>query len=214
MKRSYKLLAVTFAGSPPRCCTVAAQGHVWQSGCSFLFRALPTNPRYFRVEPRGFEPLTSAVQKRHNTLLERSVTHRIPAKCRISASVFFPAFHEFHSGCCAVAARVDDDHLVASALVSSGASQHGLRCLSSDRAYFTGRTYKTAHIYPFLQHAVAKLHGGDQTRCVAGFRATNCSQSRMWTPEHSTFAYSSSERGAGGAARMLGTTLDAALPGL
>jgi hypothetical protein len=57
-----------------------------------------------RVEPRGFEPLTSAVQRRLDTLLERSVTCRIPANCRISALALFPAFQEIHSGCCTVAA--------------------------------------------------------------------------------------------------------------
>src|SRR5215203_3882096 len=60
------------------------------------------------VEPRGFEPLTSAVQRRHHTLLERSVTCRIPAKRRISASVLFPSFQEIHSGCCTVAAQTQD----------------------------------------------------------------------------------------------------------
>jgi hypothetical protein len=54
--------------------------------------------RVSRLEPRGFEPLTSAVQKRHNTLLERSVTCRIPANSRISASALFPVFQEIHSG--------------------------------------------------------------------------------------------------------------------
>src|SRR5215216_3630591 len=54
--------------------------------------------RVSRLEPRGFEPLTSAVQKRHNTLLERSVACRIPANSRISASALFLVFQEIHSG--------------------------------------------------------------------------------------------------------------------
>ena len=58
------------------------------------------------MEPRGFEPLTLAVQKRHNTLLERSITCRIPANCRISALALFPVFQEIHSGCTQVAARL------------------------------------------------------------------------------------------------------------
>jgi hypothetical protein len=37
----------------------------------------------FEVEPRGFEPLTSAVQRRRNTFPELSVACKIAANTRI-----------------------------------------------------------------------------------------------------------------------------------
>jgi hypothetical protein len=58
-----------------------------------------------RVEPRGFEPLTSAVQKRHDALLELSTDSKIPAKSIISAIVYFLSFQIIYSGCCTVAAQ-------------------------------------------------------------------------------------------------------------
>jgi hypothetical protein len=63
------------------------------------------------VEPRGFEPLTSAVQRRHHTLLELSVGFKTPANHRISTSAHFPAFQEIHSGCCTVAAHTPETSL-------------------------------------------------------------------------------------------------------
>jgi hypothetical protein len=40
---------------------------------------LPANKRFFVVEPRGFELLTSAVQRRYDTLPEISDACKIPA---------------------------------------------------------------------------------------------------------------------------------------
>ena len=59
----------------------------------------------FSGEPRGFEPLTSAVQRRQHTLLEPSrVCKHFANKC-ISALTLFLVFQEFSSGCCTVAAH-------------------------------------------------------------------------------------------------------------
>jgi hypothetical protein len=61
----------------------------------------------FRCEAEGIRtPYPSAVQRRHDTLLERSVICGTPANCRISALALFPAFQEIHSGCCTVAAHI------------------------------------------------------------------------------------------------------------
>jgi hypothetical protein len=58
------------------------------------------------VEPRGFEPLTSAVQRRHHTLLKCSEVCNIAAKALISRITPFPSFQIIYSGCCTVAAQV------------------------------------------------------------------------------------------------------------
>ena len=58
-----------------------------------------------RVEPRGFEPLTSAVQRRQVTLPEVSGACKIAANCRICPSARFSRFQEIYSGCCTVAAQ-------------------------------------------------------------------------------------------------------------
>jgi hypothetical protein len=57
------------------------------------------------VEPRGFEPLTSAVQRRQDRLLDLSGVCKIVANKRISAPSLFLVFQEIYSGCCTVAAR-------------------------------------------------------------------------------------------------------------
>jgi hypothetical protein len=56
-----KPLTVIFESSHPRCCTVAAQVVNEHERHSFLFRVFPANVHISKVEPRGFEPLTSAV---------------------------------------------------------------------------------------------------------------------------------------------------------
>jgi hypothetical protein len=56
------------------------------------------------VEPRGFEPLTSAVQRRHDALLDLSEFCKIPANSCISVLTLFPACQNIYSGCCTVAA--------------------------------------------------------------------------------------------------------------
>jgi hypothetical protein len=48
--------------------------------------------------------MTSAVQRRQDTLLEISRVCRIPANRRFSASVFFSSVQKIYSGCCTVAA--------------------------------------------------------------------------------------------------------------
>jgi hypothetical protein len=88
---------------------------------------LHTRPDVSRVEPRGFEPLTSAVQRRRVTLLEVSGVCRIPAIERLSALSIFLAFQDIYSGCCTVAApqagnTADGNHSVIAAL-SSGATR-------------------------------------------------------------------------------------------
>jgi hypothetical protein len=59
-----------------------------------------------RVEPRGFEPLTSAVQRRPHTLLEFSGACKTPANTHISSVLLFPSVQEIYSGCCTVAAHL------------------------------------------------------------------------------------------------------------
>ena len=58
----------------------------------------------FRVEPRGSEPPTSAVQRRRDTLLGLSEACKIPANSCISVLTLFPACQYIYSGCCTVAA--------------------------------------------------------------------------------------------------------------
>ncbi len=57
------------------------------------------------MEPRGFEPPTSAVQRRRDTLLELSDVCKIPANKRISTLSPFLGFQDIYSGCCTVAAQ-------------------------------------------------------------------------------------------------------------
>jgi hypothetical protein len=56
------------------------------------------------VEPRGVEPLTSAVQRRHDTLLEISEPYKIAANAHIFCHMPFLCFQHIYSGCCTVAA--------------------------------------------------------------------------------------------------------------
>ena len=58
-----------------------------------------------RVEPRGVEPLTSAVHRRQDTLQELSGHCKMPAKARVYALTVFLSFQESDSGCCTVAAQ-------------------------------------------------------------------------------------------------------------
>jgi hypothetical protein len=70
-------------------------------------RTTPALLRLFSMitlEPMGFEPTPSAVQRRRVTLLEVSGVCRYPANERFSASSLFPTFQESYSGCCTVAA--------------------------------------------------------------------------------------------------------------
>jgi hypothetical protein len=72
-----------------------------------LLGVLPAKQHLLRVEPRGFEPLTSAVQRRHNTLLELSGDCKIVANRRVLPITHSPRFQDVYSGCCTVAAPND-----------------------------------------------------------------------------------------------------------
>ena len=52
------------------------------------------------MEPRGFEPLTSAVQRRLHTLLEMSRVCKTAAKAMILALTLFLRIQVIYSGCC------------------------------------------------------------------------------------------------------------------
>ncbi len=54
------------------------------------------------VEPRGIEPLTSAVQGRNNTFPKVSEICKLPANRGIPPSLFFCTFHVIRPGCCTV----------------------------------------------------------------------------------------------------------------
>jgi hypothetical protein len=62
--------------------------------------------RFSRVEPRGVEPLTSAVQRRIVSLLGVSGACKTAAKARVSFMTLFSSFQVIYSGCCAVAAQM------------------------------------------------------------------------------------------------------------
>ena len=70
-----------------------------------ILYALPANPHILGVEPRGFEPLTSPVQSRHDSLLEISGACKIPANDNFLPRILCSSFQEFYSGCCTVAAQ-------------------------------------------------------------------------------------------------------------
>jgi hypothetical protein len=57
------------------------------------------------MEPRGFESLTSAVQRRHEGLQGLSGACKTPANGSILMFMLFPALQEIYSGCCTVAAQ-------------------------------------------------------------------------------------------------------------
>ena len=87
-------------------CTVGVQKAKRVSQTLLTFCVLLANPLVFKVEPRGLEPLASAVQRRHHTLLELSVECKTAAKARISFMTLFPSFQVIYSGCCTVAAHL------------------------------------------------------------------------------------------------------------
>ena len=62
---------------------------------------------FFIVEPRGFEPPTSAVQRRRDSLLGLSGACKIAANKRISTLSPLLLFQEIYSGCCTVAAHTE-----------------------------------------------------------------------------------------------------------
>ena len=62
------------------------------SSCSIDF---PANRHFSRVEPRGFEPTPSAVQRRHNILLERAGACKIPANSNFLSRALSLVFRRF-----------------------------------------------------------------------------------------------------------------------
>ena len=60
----------------------------------------PANQQISEVEPREFEPLTSAVQRRLDGLLKLSGACEIAAKTRFSPYASFLSFQSIYSGCC------------------------------------------------------------------------------------------------------------------
>jgi len=70
---------------------------------------LPAKSRFLGVDLRGFEPLTSAVQRRHDTLLDLSEVCKIAVNKRISALSLFRYFCRFTR----VASRLLHMHLPA-----------------------------------------------------------------------------------------------------
>ena len=61
--------------------------------------------RITEVEPRGFEPLTSAMQKRTHIFPNLSAACKIAAKAHISCMMLFPSFQVIYLGCYTVAAH-------------------------------------------------------------------------------------------------------------
>jgi hypothetical protein len=57
------------------------------------------------VDPRGLEPLTSAMRGRRGSFPNVSRTCKTAGNHRISALVHFSAFQEIYPGCCTVAAQ-------------------------------------------------------------------------------------------------------------
>jgi hypothetical protein len=76
-----------------------------------LLSALSSSPtftckwRSLQVEPRGFEPPTSAVQSLHNSFPEVSRACKIPANNYILFTTVFSRFQDIRPGCCTVAAH-------------------------------------------------------------------------------------------------------------
>jgi hypothetical protein len=66
---------------------------------------LPAIFTLFEVEPRGFEPLTSAVQSQYGSLLEVSRVCKIPANKQNDVLTLSLRFQDIYSGCCTVAAQ-------------------------------------------------------------------------------------------------------------
>jgi hypothetical protein len=65
----------------------------------------PAKPQIFEVEPRGVEPLTSAVQRRRHALLELSSGCKTAANACIFNMTLILTFQEIYPGCCTVAAH-------------------------------------------------------------------------------------------------------------
>jgi hypothetical protein len=88
------------------CSTVAVNRPGTPSGPYITSHVLPANLWKNRVDPRGLEPLTSAMRERHDSLLEVSGDCKIPANDDVSVLTRFPAFQEIYPGCCTVNAKL------------------------------------------------------------------------------------------------------------
>src|SRR5215210_2256041 len=76
-----------------------------------LRRISPAKLHILEVEPRGFEPLSSAVQRRRQAMLELSRTRKMAANTYILAITLFPSFQDISLGCCTVAAHERSEEL-------------------------------------------------------------------------------------------------------
>src|SRR5215211_5854200 len=63
-------------------------------------RGLPAKAYKDEVEPRGVEPLPSAVQKRSDSLLELSRASKMPANDDFLSRILCSSSQEVYSGCC------------------------------------------------------------------------------------------------------------------
>jgi hypothetical protein len=67
---------------------------------SFILTSFLQNSIFSGVGDAGFEPATSAVQRRQDRLPEVSEDCKFRAKLRICASTHFSGFQKIYSGCC------------------------------------------------------------------------------------------------------------------
>ena len=93
------------AAAELRWCTTGVPEAATCSSPSCTSCVLPAKLHVFRVEPGGFEPPTSAVQRRRHALLEFSSTSKSAVKAHIFFMTLFPSFQVIDSGCCTVAAH-------------------------------------------------------------------------------------------------------------
>src|ERR687893_154279 len=87
----------------------AAQGSLVSIRVAHFCFAFYCKTEYFRSGVEGFESPTSAVQKRHHTLLGLSEAYNVPAKMHISCFAPLLSFQVIYSGCCTVAAHISTD---------------------------------------------------------------------------------------------------------
>ena len=66
---------------------------------------LPLFAGFLGVDPRGLEPLTSAMRSQHNSLLEVSRGCKISANKHIIYLILLLRFQNIRLGCCTVAAH-------------------------------------------------------------------------------------------------------------
>jgi hypothetical protein len=84
--------------------SVAVRGPGAYPGSLPIPHVSPAKLLYLGVEPRGLEPLPSAVQRRHDALLALSGVYKTAANSCSSMLTHISAFQEIYSGCCTVTA--------------------------------------------------------------------------------------------------------------